>query len=68
MPDTSPAGRAPVGLVLLLSVALLINYADRGSISVAAPLLGKELDLTASEIGWVLGLFYWAYADRKSVV
>ena len=68
MPDTSPAGRAPVGLVVLLSVALLINYADRGSISVAAPLLGKELDLTASEIGWVLGLFYWAYAPMQPVM
>ena len=31
--------RAPVGLVALLSVALLVNYADRGSLSVAAPLL-----------------------------
>ena len=68
MPDTTPAGRAPVGLVALLAVALLINYADRGSISVAAPLLGKELGLSASEIGWVLGLFYWAYAPMQPIM
>ena len=62
------AGRAPVGLVALLSVALLINYADRGSISIAAPLLGRELDLGPTEIGWLLGLFYWAYAPLQPVM
>ncbi len=61
-------GRAPVGLVALLSVALLINYADRGSISIAAPLLGRELDLGPSEIGWLLGLFYWSYAPLQPVM
>ena len=64
----SAASRAPLGLVALLSVALLINYVDRGSIAIAAPLLGKELNLTASEIGWVLGLFYWAYAPMQPVM
>lgn len=66
--NSASAARAPVGLVALLSLALLVNYADRGSISVAAPLLGKELDLSASEIGWVLGLFYWAYAPLQPVM
>jgi MFS family permease len=68
MPDSPPAGRAPVGLVALLSLALLVNYADRGSISVAAPLLGRELELDAREIGWVLGLFYWSYAPLQPVM
>jgi MFS family permease len=68
MPNPVPTGRAPIGLVALLAFALLINYADRGSISVAAPLLGKELGLRASEIGWVLGLFYWAYAPLQPVM
>ena len=52
--------RAPIGLVVLLSVALLVNYVDRGSIATAAPMLERELDLSASEIGWVLAAFYWA--------
>jgi len=60
--------RLPIGLVAMLSIALLVNYADRGAISVAAPLLGKELNLSASEIGWVLGLFYWAYAPMQPVM
>jgi MFS family permease len=68
MQVSQAAGRAPVGLVALLSVALLINYADRGSISIAAPLLGRELDLGPTEIGWLLGLFYWAYAPLQPVM
>ncbi len=68
MSGTTAASRAPLGLVALLSTALLINYADRGAISVAAPLLGNELNLSASEIGWVLGLFYWAYAPMQPVM
>ncbi len=60
--------RAPVGLVALLSVALLINYVDRGSIAIAAPLLEVELRLSASEMGWVLAAFYWAYAPMQPVM
>jgi MFS family permease len=62
------ASRAPLGLVALLSVALLINYVDRGSIAIAAPLLVKELSLSASEMGWVLAAFYWAYAPMQPVM
>ncbi len=67
-PSFAAASRAPVGLVALLSVALLVNYADRGSVSVAAPMLRDELGLDASEIGWILGLFYWAYAPLQPVM
>jgi MFS family permease len=65
---TSAVARAPLGLVALLSVALLINYVDRGSIAIAAPLLEKELSLSASEMGWVLAVFYWAYAPMQPVM
>jgi MFS family permease len=59
--------RSPVGLVTLLSVALLVNYVDRGTIATAAPLLEKELSLSPSEMGWVLAAFYWAYAPLQPV-
>ena len=48
MPDGAHLARAPIGLVALLSVALLVNYIDRGSIATAAPLLEQELGLSAS--------------------
>ena len=60
--------RAPIGLVALLSVALLVNYVDRGSIATAAPLLEQELGLSASQMGWVLAAFYWAYAPMQPVM
>ena len=50
------------------SLALLINYIDRGAIATAAPLLQDELKLSPSEIGWVLAVFYWAYAPLQPVM
>ncbi len=52
--------RVPV-LVSLLGVAIVINYMDRGSLSVAAPLLKTELHLTATQIGIVITAFFWTY-------
>ncbi|HEX5648218.1 MAG TPA: MFS transporter [Steroidobacteraceae bacterium] len=58
----------PIGLVVMLSLALMINYIDRGSIATAAPLLVDELALTPGEMGWVLAVFYWAYAPMQPVM
>lgn len=66
--DRPLVARAPAGLVVMLSVALMINYIDRGAIATAAPLLQQELNLSPSEIGWVLGVFYWAYAPLHPVM
>ena len=68
MSNDSAAPRAPLGLVALLALALLVNYVDRGSIATAAPLLEKELSLSASQMGWVLAAFYWAYAPMQPVM
>jgi len=68
MSNESAVAKAPLGLVALLSLALLINYVDRGSIATAAPLLEKELTLSASQMGWVLAAFYWAYAPMQPVM
>ena len=66
--NSSLLGRAPAGLVVMLSLALMINYIDRGAIATAAPLLQDELSLSPSEIGWVLAVFYWAYAPLQPVM
>ena len=50
----------PVPLLLFLSVA--INYVDRGSLSVAAPLLSRELSLSPARLGILLSAFFWTYA------
>lgn len=49
-------------LVWLLFVAGLINYMDRAAISVAAPLIAKDLHLNSAELGVVFSIFFFAYA------
>jgi MFS family permease len=62
---TTTENRTPIALVALLSFALLINYVDRGSIGIAAPLIQKDFNLSPSQMGWVLAAFFWAYAPMQ---
>jgi ACS family D-galactonate transporter-like MFS transporter len=48
-------------VIVLLGLSLFINYIDRGSLSVAAPLLKDELGLSASKLGILLSAFFWTY-------
>jgi MFS family permease len=41
---------------------MLINYADRGSLSVVAPLLKDRLSISNSQLGVLLSAFFWSYA------
>lgn len=45
----------------LLFFAACINYIDRGSLSVAAPALARSMDLSPSQIGFLLSAFFWSY-------
>jgi MFS family permease len=65
---TTNNNRTPIALVVLLSFALLINYVDRGSIGIAAPLIQTEFNLSASQMGWVLAAFFWAYAPMQPLM
>ncbi len=49
-------------VALLLSVSVLINYIDRGTLSIAAPILKEDLRLSASQLGILLSSFFWTYA------
>jgi ACS family D-galactonate transporter-like MFS transporter len=53
-----PANR----VIALLALAALINYIDRGNLSIAAPLLKGELGLTFSQVGILLSSFFWTYS------
>lgn len=50
------------GIVVLLLLSVGINYIDRGSLSVAAPVLTKEFSLSAEQTGLLLSAFFWSYA------
>ncbi|PYV43465.1 MAG: hypothetical protein DMG06_10700 [Acidobacteria bacterium] len=49
-------------MMALLATAMVICYAHRGTLSVAAPFLLKELNLSASVMGILLSAFYWSYS------
>jgi len=45
----------------LLFVSVVINYLDRANLSIAAPLLGKELNIDPARMGLVFSAFGWSY-------
>ncbi|MBV8416528.1 MAG: MFS transporter [Verrucomicrobia bacterium] len=49
-------------VVFLLFLAACINYIDRGSLSMAAPLLAKDLSLSPVQMGLLFSGFFWSYA------
>src|ERR1044072_6506702 len=66
---TLARGAVPVtGLVLLVVGAILLNYVDRGTIAVAAPLMKGELGLTATGFGIAVSAFFWVYAPIQLAV
>jgi MFS family permease len=53
---------SPKHVVFLLSLALVLNYIDRGNLATAGPLLINELKLSPTQLGTLLSAFYVAYA------
>jgi MFS family permease len=49
-------------LLLLLMASIFVNYIDRGNLSIAAPLIEKDLALSPVQIGALLSSFFWTYA------
>ncbi|MFN0171693.1 MAG: MFS transporter [Bryobacteraceae bacterium] len=54
-------------VLTLLVLSVFINYVDRGSLSVAAPVLSKELGLSPSSLGLLFSAFFWTYAAFQIV-
>ena len=54
-------------MIALLALAALINYIDRGNLSIAASLLKDELGLSAWQLGKLLSSFFWTYAFFQPV-
>jgi ACS family glucarate transporter-like MFS transporter len=49
-------------LMLLLVTGMMICYAHRGALSVAAPFMIKELNLSPAVMGILLSSFFWLYS------
>lgn len=66
--DKSRSAGSIVPWVALLTILLLINYVDRGNLSIAAPLLKDELHLDAWQLGILFSAFFWTYTALQFVM
>ncbi len=57
--DTVPRNR--LTLVVLIGLAVLLTYVDRGAIGIAAPQMKGELGLSATGFGIAVSAFFWIY-------
>jgi len=55
------------GIVVLLALAIFVNYVDRGNLATAGPLMKYELHLSASQFGLLLSAFFWTYVPGQIV-
>ena len=51
--------------LLLLFIAILINYVDRGNLSVAASLVQQEWHISSSKLGVLFSAFFWTYTAMQ---
>src|SRR5262249_62114789 len=48
-------------IVVLLFAVTAVNYADRATISLAGPVVSKDLGLTPAQMGFIFSAFGWSY-------
>jgi len=53
--------RARWGILAMLFIMTTINYADRATISIAAPEIKKALGLSPVSLGYIFSAFGWSY-------
>src|SRR5277367_3646080 len=63
--DSSGLSRTLIGVLVLLWISVFLNYIDRSNLSIAAPLLKRELGLSATQLGILLSAFFWTYASLQ---
>jgi MFS family permease len=54
--------------LFLLTVSFIINYIDRGNISVAGPLIKTEFRLSATELGLLFSAFFFTYTAMQFIM
>src|SRR5215813_7267416 len=60
--------RAFAPALILLAISFVINYVDRGNLSIAAPLLKVERALSPTKLGILLSVFFWTYTLMQFVM
>lgn len=65
MEDGSRELEAFAPALVLLAICAVINYVDRGNLSIAAPLLKDQLQISSSQLGILLSAFFWTYTAMQ---
>ena len=60
--------RAFAPALVLLGLAIVINYVDRGNLSIAAPIIKSELKLSATQLGILFSAFFYTYTALQFVI
>jgi ACS family glucarate transporter-like MFS transporter len=61
MAAETTSGRVRFTIVAMLFCITVVNYADRATISIAGPLLSRDLGISAIEMGFIFSAFGWSY-------
>jgi MFS family permease len=59
--------RGANALLALLTLSVAINYIDRGALSVSAPVIMRDLNLSAQQMGLAFSAFFWTYSSFQLV-
>lgn len=55
------AGRVRFSIVAMLFCITAVNYADRATLSIAGPLLSRDLGISPMQMGLIFSAFGWSY-------
>src|SRR5713226_4554982 len=68
VPDHSRTLRTFAPALALLAISFLINYVDRGNISIAAPLVKTEFRISDSQLGILFSTFFVTYTAMQFII
>ncbi|WP_225207433.1 MFS transporter [Novosphingobium huizhouense] len=68
IPPVAAGRRTLVALVVLLALAVLLNFVDRGAMGIAAPKMKADLGLSATTFGLAASAFFWTYGAMQPLV
>lgn len=54
-------------LLVLLVASIFINYIDRSNLSIAAPLIERQMHFTEGQMGLLFSAFFWTYSSLQLV-
>jgi ACS family D-galactonate transporter-like MFS transporter len=61
-PSRAATTRVRYWILAIIIIATAINYMDRANLSIAAPVVKKDLHISAVQMGLIFSAFSWTYA------